>query len=222
MGTEIVVSATNSSSSGDSAQLDLFGMQSMIEEQKSSETSGYKTLATEKPKYHMITTPEERKKLLSDLLNQSEVCFDTETDNLESRHANLVGMSFSYKEKEAYYVAVPYDFDEAKSIVEEFRPFFESTLVLKIAHNIKYDLQVIERYGVRLAEPVFDTMIAHYLINPDSKQSMDFLSEFYLSYQPISIETLLGKKGKNQKNMKDLSPEEVKDYACEETKCSSS
>lgn len=216
LGTEIVVSVTNSSSSGDSAQLDLFGMQSMIEEQKSSETSGYKTLATEKPKYHLITTPEERKKLLSDLLNQSEVCFDTETDNLESRHANLVGMSFSYKEKEAYYVAVPYDFDEAKSIVEEFRPFFESTSVLKIAHNIKYDLQVIERYDVRVAEPVFDTMISHYLINPDSKQSMDFLSEFYLSYQPISIETLLGKKGKNQKNMKDLSPEEVKDYACED------
>lgn len=213
IGEEIVVSAQPT---GDNGQLDLFGTQSMVEAQAPQETNGYKTIATEKPNYHLITLPEERKKLVDLLLDQKEVCFDTETDSLESRHANLVGMSFSFKEREAYYVAVPEDFDQAKKIVHEFADFFTSDEILKIAHNMKYDLQVIERYGIRVAMPAFDTMIAHYLINPDAKQGMDFLSEFYLNYQPVSIETLIGKKGKNQRSMRDLSPEEVKDYAAED------
>jgi len=113
-------------------------------------------------------------------------------------------------------VAVPEDFESAKSIIEEFKPFFESKEIEKIAHNIKYDLKVLNRYGIAVASPTFDTMVAHYLINPESKQSMDFLSEFYLKYQPISIETLIGKKGKGQGNMRDLKPEEISDYACED------
>ncbi len=213
IGEEIVVTAQAKTENG---QLDLFGIQSMVEEQVPQETNGYRTIATEKPSYHLVTLPEERKELLEILLKQKEVCFDTETDSLESRHANLVGMSFSYKEREAFYVPIPEDFNEAKTIVHEFAQFFVSDKILKIAHNMKYDLQVIERYGVRVANPAFDTMIAHYLINPDAKQGMDFLSEYYLKYQPISIETLIGKKGKNQKSMRDLNPAEVKDYACED------
>lgn len=213
IGEEIVVTAQAKTENG---QLDLFGMQSMVEDQVPQETNGYRTIATGKPSYHLVTLPEERKELLEILLKQKEVCFDTETDSLESRHANLVGMSFSYKEREAFYVPIPEDFNEAKAIVHEFAPFFLSDKILKIAHNMKYDLQVIERYGVRVAKPAFDTMIAHYLINPDAKQGMDFLSEYYLKYQPISIETLIGKKGKNQKSMRDLNPAEVKDYACED------
>ncbi|MFN5633948.1 MAG: DNA polymerase I [Flavobacteriia bacterium] len=219
IGEEIVVTASAAPASknkGDSAQLDLFGVQSMLVDQDPTPTADYKTIATEKPSYHLITSPEERKELLEILLQQKEVCFDTETTDLDALHADLVGMSFSYKAREAFYVAVPKEFEEAKSIVKEFEPFFHSTSIEKIAHNIKYDLKVLNRYGIHVAAPTFDTMIAHYLINPESKQGMDFLAEFYLKYQPISIETLIGKKGKGQGNMGDLKPEEISDYACED------
>jgi DNA polymerase-1 len=217
IGEEIVVTASPSSPSPkDSRQLDLFGVQSMLVDQDPTPTAEYKTIATEKPSYHLITTPEERKELLDILLKQTQVCFDTETTDIDAMHADLVGMSFSYKAREAFYVAVPADFEAAKSIVHEFAPFFQSEQIEKIAHNIKYDLKVLHRYAMEVATPTFDTMIAHYLINPESKQSMDFLSEFYLKYKPISIETLIGKKGKGQGNMRDLKPEEVSDYACED------
>lgn len=215
IGEDIVVTATTNSVNED-GQMDLFGTQSLIVEQSPVATSDYKTIATEKPSYHLITQPEERKELLEILLSQTQVCFDTETNSIDSLHADLVGMSFSYKAREAFYVAVPNNFEQAKQIVEEFKPFFESTTIEKIAHNIKYDIQVINRYGIEIAAPTFDTMIAHYLINAESKQSMDFLAEFYLSYKPISIETLIGKKGKGQGNMADLTPEEISDYACED------
>jgi DNA polymerase-1 len=198
------------------AQMDLFGTQSLVEEKEPESTGDLKTIATEKPSYHLITKPEERKELLDILMSKKSVCFDTETDSLEPRHANIVGMSFSYKAREAFYVATPNDFDEARKIVEEFRPFFESESIEKVAHNIKYDIKVINRYGVDVKAPMFDTMIAHYLINPDSKQSMDFLSELYLNYKPVSIESLIGKKGKNQKSMADLDPADISDYACED------
>ena len=213
LGEEIVITQASTSTDG---QLDLFGVQSLVEPQIPSETSDFKTIATEKASYHLVSTPEEREKLLGVMLNEKVVCFDTETDNIDSLHANLVGIAFSFKKREAYYVAVPEDFEEAKAIVTYFRPFFESTTIEKVAHNIKYDIQVINRYGVEVAAPTFDTMIAHYLINPESKQSMDYLSELYLNYKPVSIETLIGKKGKNQGNMRDLKPEEIVDYACED------
>ena len=216
IGEDIVVTAHPTANSGDSAQLDLFGMQSMIVDHDPIPTSEYKTIATEKPSYHLITKPEERKELMEILMKQEQVCFDTETTSIDALHADLVGISFSYKAREAFYVAIPEDFEQAKAIVEEFKPFFESTKIEKIAHNIKYDLKVLNRYSIFVAFPLFDTMVAHYLINPESKQSMDFLAEFYLNYKPVSIETLLGKKGKNQGNMRDLKPEEISDYACED------
>ncbi len=215
LGEEIVVTAKIPPSK-DTGQLDLFGVQSMLVEHDPIPTAQYKTIVSEKPSYHLITKPEERKELLDLMLKQKQVCFDTETTDLDALHADLVGMSFSWKAREAFYVAIPPDFNDAKSIVEEFKFFFESQNIEKIAHNIKYDWKVLNRYGIELADPIFDTMIAHYLINPESKQSMDFLSTFYLNYQPISIESLLGKKGKGQANMRDLSPEEVSDYACED------
>ncbi len=217
LGEEIVVTAApKRTAKSDPNQLDLFGVQSMLVEQDPQPTSDVKTIASEKPSYHLVNLPEEREKLLELLLKQKEVCFDTETNSLEAMHADMVGFSFSFKARTGYYVPVPSDFNEAKQVIEEFRPFFENDSIQKIAHNVKYDLKVLKRYGITVAEPLFDTMIAHYLINPESKQSMDFLSEFYLKYRPISIETLIGKKGKNQGNMADLSPEEVKDYACED------
>jgi DNA polymerase-1 len=219
IGEEIVVSSSSSpatKSPSDMSQLDLFGMQSMIEPQEATPTAHYKTIVTERPSYHLISTAEERKELLEILLKHAQVCFDTETTNIDALHADLVGFSFSYKAREAFYVSVPSDFEAAKKIVEEFKPFFEDPSIEKIAHNIKYDLKVLQRYGIEVAEPLFDTMIAHYLINPEAKQSMDFLATFYLNYQPVSIETLIGKKGKGQGNMRDLKPEEICDYACED------
>lgn len=211
-GEEIVVTASVDSN----GQLDLFGTQSLVEVQKAQETSGHKTIATEKPAYHLITLPEERKVLLTSLMKEKSVCFDTETTDINALHARLVGMSFSFKEREAYYVAVPNDEKAAQQIVDEFKPFFEAERIEKIAHNIKYDMQVLWRYGVKFNGPLFDTMIAHYLIQPEAKQGMDFLAEYYLNYTPISIETLIGKKGKNQGNMGDLPPETISDYACED------
>ena len=219
IGEELVVSSSSSSAikaPSDLSQLDLFGMQSMIEPQEATPTAHYKTIVTERPSYHLISTAEERKELLEILLKHAQVCFDTETTNIDALHADLVGFSFSYKAREAFYVSVPPDFEAAKKIVDEFKPFFEDPSIEKIAHNIKYDLKVLQRYGIEVAEPLFDTMIAHYLINPEAKQSMDFLATFYLNYQPVSIETLIGKKGKGQGNMRDLKPEEICDYACED------
>lgn len=212
-GEEIVVTAAGNSADG---QLDLFGQQSLVIDQDPMATAEFKTIATEKPSYHLVNTPEERSKLLDLLLRQTQVCFDTETTSVDALHADLVGMSFSFKAREAYYVAVPKGFEQAKMIVDFFAPFFQNTQIEKIAHNIKYDLQVLRRYGMKVEEPHFDTMIAHYLIQPEAKQSMDFLAEYYLRYQPISIETLIGKKGKSQGNMGDLKPEEISDYACED------
>lgn len=215
IGEEIVVSASPSSSATN-GQLDLFGMQSMVEPQEPIETVNYKTIVTERPSYHLITTPEERKELLEILLKQTQVCFDTETTDIDAMYADLVGFSFSYKAREGFYVAVPKEFEAAKKIVQEFLPFFEDPSIEKIAHNIKYDLKVLQRYDVQVVAPTFDTMIANYLINPEAKQSMDFLATYYLGYQPISIEALIGKKGKGQGNMGDLKPEEISDYACED------
>jgi len=201
---------------GTTEQLDLFGMQSMIEKQEPVETANYKTIVSEKPSYHFINTQEERNELLAILLTQSQVCFDTETTGIDALHADLVGLSFSYKAREAFYVPVPKEFEDAKKIVSFFTPCFENLEIEKIGHNIKYDLKVLHRYGIKVLGPTFDTMIAHYLINPEAKQSMDFLANFYLNYQPISIETLIGKKGKGQGNMGDMKQEEISDYACED------
>jgi DNA polymerase-1 len=208
--------APNKAQSSNSSQLDLFGTQSMVEVHEPVITAAYKTIVTERPSYHLISTAAERKELLEILLTQKQVCFDTETTNIDARQADLVGISFSYKAREAFYVAIPQEYDASKNIIHEFMPFFQNTGIEKIAHNIKYDLKVLSRYGISLAAPTFDTMIAHYLINPEARQNMDFLAQHYLNYQAISIETLIGKKGKSQGNMRDLEPSEISDYACED------
>lgn len=212
IGEEITISAGNAQD----GQLDLFGTQSLVDIQQPIEVADLKTIATEKPSYHLVNTAEERKELIQILLQQKEVCFDTETTSIDSLEAELVGMSFSFAARQGFYVPTPEDRAQAQAIVDEFRPFFEAENIEKIGHNIKYDLQILANYGVKVAYPLFDTMIAHYLIQPESKQGMDFLAEYYLQYRPISIETLIGKKGKNQGNMRDLKPEEVSDYACED------
>ncbi len=174
-------------------------------------------IATTEHQYHLIDTPVLRKRLVKYLLAQEEFCFDTETDNVDPIEANLVGMSFSYQKGEAYYVPTPHDDRETTTaIVEEFGEVFASENILKIAQNAKYDIQVLKNYGMAVEGPIFDTMIAHYLIDPDTRHNMDILSETYLNYTPVSITELIGKKGAKQGNMKDVPVHKVVEYAGED------
>ena len=167
--------------------------------------------------YHLIDTPALRQSLLHFLLRQTEVSFDTETTGLDTMTARLVGLSFCYRPGEAYYVPVPADdLPVAQAIVDEFCPFFESPDILKIGQNIKYDLSILRHYNVEVAGPLFDTMLAHYLIEPDMRHNMDVLAETYLHYAPVPITDLIGPKGKKQITMADIAPAQVKDYACED------
>ena len=165
----------------------------------------------EKTAYRMADTPEKRQALMQVLMQAKAVSMDTETTGTEALDARLVGMSFAVEEGEAWYVPVVQD----ENIVEEFRPFYECPDILKVGQNIKYDLQVLRNYGIRLAGPMADTMIAHYLLHPEMRHGMDYLAEAYLRYRTIPITELIG-SGKQQKSMADLSPEEIRVYACED------
>ena len=149
-------------------------------------------------------------------MGQKAVCFDTETTSLNEFEAELIGMSFSYRKGLAYYVPIPENREEALAVLDIFKPFFESEEILKIAHNFKFDYKILAQYDVEIRGELFDTMIAHYLLNPDGRHGMDYLSEIYLKYQPISIESLIGKKGKNQKTLREVSLETQTNYAAED------
>ncbi len=166
--------------------------------------------------YKLVQGKEEAEELVKTLLNQKSVAFDTETTGLDATEVDVIGMSFSWKKNEAYYVAVPTDFKEAKELISIFKPFFENEQIEKIGQNIKYDIIVLKKYDIQVRGKQFDTMIAHYILNPELRHNMDYMAETLLNYQTIEIETLIGKKGKNQKNMSTLKPEEVLDYAAED------
>lgn len=166
--------------------------------------------------YQLIDTEEKRKELTQKLLTTKNVALDTETTSTEPMTASLVGMSFSDAENRAYYVPVPQNRKEALKIVNDFRPFFEAEEITKIGQNIKYDLIVLQKYGVQVKGQLFDTMLAHYVLQPELRHGMDYLAEIYLNYRTIHIDELIGPKGKGQKQMCDLSPEEVYKYACED------
>ena len=166
--------------------------------------------------YQLVDTEEKRRELIEKIKTKDFFSLDTETTGTDPITAELVGMSFSFEENQAFYVPVPADQAEAQKIVETFRPVFEDEHSLKIGQNIKYDMVVLSNYGVEVRGPMFDTMIAHYVLQPELRHNMDYLAEIYLHYQTIAIEELIGGKGKNQKNMRDLSPESVYLYACED------
>lgn len=165
--------------------------------------------------YHLVDTAEARKKLIELLSKQKEFCFDSETTNVDANEAELVGFSFAVKAGEAYYVPVPSDQEEARKLVQEFKPVFENPDIRKIGQNIKYDALVLKWYDVEVKGTYFDTMVAHYLLEPELRHGMDYLAETYLKYQPVSITTLIG-KGKGQITMREVPVEEVKDYAAED------
>lgn len=197
-------------------QFDLFA--SAIPNETSDETRHqyYNTLENTEHSYQIIQGDLGVKLLLQNLLKQESVCFDTETTGLDALHAELVGISFSFEKGKGYYVPFPENKEEAQVLIDKFIPFFENESIEKIGQNLKYDLKILSNYNINVEGKLFDTMIAHYLINPDMRHNMDILSETYLKYSPKSIEALIGKKGKNQKSMREIDLEEIKEYATED------
>jgi DNA polymerase-1 len=200
-------------------QFDLFGFYEDGESTPSLSGKvgmGLATLENTTHFYQIIQGDLPVKLLLQNLLNQTSVCFDTETTGIDALNAELVGMSFSFEKGKGFYVPFPENQEEAQTLIEKFRPFFENESIEKIGQNIKYDLKILSNYNIQVKGKLFDTMIAHYLINPDMRHNMDVLSETYLKYSPKSIETLIGKKGKNQLSMRDVPLEDIKEYATED------
>ena len=196
-------------------QFDLFaapGSGSVSEEES---LSGFKTIENTNHLYQHIDSPLSRKLLLQKLMQQTSVCFDTETTGLKALEVELIGIAFSWEKGKGYYVSFPENQEETKSILEEFRPFFESDIE-KVGHNLKYDIKVLSNYNMSIKGKLFDTMIAHYLINPDMRHNMDVLAETYLNYQPVSITELIGKKGKNQLSMRVVPIKDQTEYAVED------
>ena len=167
-------------------------------------------------KYELVGTPEKRAALIQLLSKENSICFDTETTGIDANEAELVGMSFSIKKYEGYYVPIPADRTEAQSIVDEFKPLFENEKIAKVGQNIKYDALMLKWCGVEVKGKYFDTMVAHYLLEPELRHNMNFLAQSYLGYGCVSIETLIGKKGKNQLTMRDVPVEKVGEYAAED------
>ena len=196
-------------------QGDLFGFfaDDNTEEQKNS---SLKRLEDTDYDYQLIDTEDKINDFLRIILTKEIISLDTETTGTDAMSAELVGMSFSYKENQAFYVPVPQDREEAQKIVDKFKPVFENEKSMKVGQNIKYDMIVLGNYGVSIKGQMFDTMIAHYVLQPELHHGMDYLAEVYLKYDTIKIEELIGAKGKNQRNMRDLSPTDIYKYACED------
>ncbi len=203
-----------------SGQMDLFG--SLVQEKTlplsspSVELAAKGNIHNTVHEYHLINTPELRQNLVHFLSIQDSLCFDTETTNIDAVEAELVGLAFAYRAGEAFYVPIPENREDAQAILNEFKPVFENESIEKIAQNIKYDLMVLQQYGVSVKGKLYDTMLAHYLIEPDKRHNMDILAEDFLNYTPVSIEELIGKKGAKQGNMRDVDFEKIKEYAAED------
>ena len=196
-------------------QLDLFA-ENPTNDAVNAEFSSFESLKTTPHEYKLIETEEDARKLFDFFITKQILCLDTETTSINPIDAELVGLSFSVEEGKAFYVAIPAEREKAERIVNIFKPLYESTEILKIGQNIKYDMEVLMNYGVRLAAPMFDTMLAHYVLQPEQKHNMDILAETLLNYQTIHIDELIGPKGKSQKNMRDISPADICDYAAED------
>ena len=199
----------------DNNQLDLFA-ENTTNESDELKNAKFESIKTTQYEYKLVENEEELRQLCDFFITKESISIDTETTSTDAISAELVGLSFSVEEKKAFYVAVPANYEEALKIVQIFKPLYESDKIMKIGQNIKYDYEVLTRYGVTLQGKMFDTMIAHYLIQPELHHNMDYMAETLLGYQTIHIEELLGPKGKKQKNMRDLSPADIYEYAAED------
>lgn len=196
-------------------QLDLFA-ENPTDRQVGAEKSNLRALTDTPHTYKLVDTEEDMRRLCDFFMTKSFLSLDTETTSTNTIDAELVGLSFSVEENEAFYVPVPADRQQAQNIVNIFKPVYESPSILKIGQNIKYDMEVLMNYGVTLGGEMFDTMIAHYLLQPELRHNMDYMAEVYLGYKTIHIDELIGPKGKGQKSMRDLDPKEVYEYAAED------
>ncbi|MBK0370533.1 DNA polymerase I [Flavobacterium agrisoli] len=210
------VKSTKKSSAANEDQFDLFGNGETAGSTEEARASFFTNLENTPHSYQIIQGELGLKLLLQNLQNQKQVCFDTETTGIDTLHAELVGIAFSYEKGKGFYVPFPESREETQTLLDKFIPFFENENIEKIGQNIKYDLKILSNYGIQIKGKLFDTMIAHYLINPDMRHNMDILAETYLKYSPKPIEELIGKKGKNQKSMRDVAFEEIKEYAVED------
>lgn len=199
----------------DNNQLDLFA-ENTADESSEPKFAKYESIKTTQHEYQLIENEGELRQLCDFFLTKEFVSIDTETTSTDAISAELVGLSFSAEESKAFYVPVPANYEEALKVVQIFKPLYESDKIMKIGQNIKYDYEVLTRYGVTIQGKMFDTMIAHYLIQPELHHNMDYLAETLLGYQTIHIEELLGPKGKKQKNMRDVSPTDIYEYAAED------
>ncbi len=203
-------------------QLSLFDEPAMAEadnnlfEPQSSASANRQTIETTPHEYHLVQTEADMQALVTLLSTADVISLDTETTSTNAIEAQLVGLSFAIEEKKAYYVPVPEQADEAQNIVNRFKAIYENPNTLKVGQNVKYDLEVLRNYGIDLQGPLFDTMVAHYLLQPELRHNMDFMAEVYLNYETVHIDALIGPKGKAQKNMRELAPSEVYNYACED------
>jgi len=202
----------------DNVQLGLF-----VSEQQEEVSNGagdsmpsMRNIYTTRHFYHLVDTPELVQLLADKLLQLKAFCFDTETTHIDALQAELVGMSFAWQPHEAYYLPLPEDRNEAMRSLELLRPVFEAPGITKVAQNLKYDLAVLANYGMEVKPPFYDTMLAAYLLDPDEKHGMNFLAKKFLAYEPVSIESLIGKKGKNQGSMREVALHEIKEYAAED------
>ncbi len=221
---EEILSANGQKAVAPGVQQDLFGNvvekkpepEKDDEEEKSVGLKVDKNISNTTHKYTAVTTEQAINDLVKQLLGQPEICFDTETTGIDANDVELVGMSFSFVPSEAFYIPCPADQEATKKILKQFEPLFNDEKKVWIGQNVKYDLLVLKWYGVEIKGKIFDTMLVHYVIEPDGKRSMDLLSAQYLGYEPVHIEELIGKKGKTQGNMRDVELEKIKDYAAED------
>ena len=202
-------------SKNDNTQLNLFA-ENTANESSEPKFAKYESIKTTQHEYQLIENEAELRQLCDFFITKEFVSIDTETTSTDAISAELVGLSFSAEESKAFYVPVPANYEEALKVVQIFKPLYESDKIMKIGQNIKYDYEVLTRYGVTIQGKMFDTMIAHYLIQPELHHNMDYLAETLLGYQTIHIEELLGPKGKKQKNMRDVSPTDIYEYAAED------
>lgn len=210
-----ILKKTENKSKTQNQQLDLFA-EIPNNGSETSEFSNFESLKTTSHEYKLIDNEDDLLNLFDFLRTNKILSLDTETTSTVAIDAELVGLSFSVEEKKAFYVPIPAEREEAKRIVNIFKPIYEDPEILKVGQNIKYDLEVLANYGVHLAGPMFDTMIAHYLIQPELRHNMDYMAEIYLHYRTIHIDELIGSKGKGQKSMRDLAPADVYEYAAED------
>jgi DNA polymerase-1 len=210
-----ILNNVNSPKKEEATQGDLFA-EMTTEGTETEEKRNLTSLETINHKYHFVENEDEMVELRDFLLTTENLSLDTETTSTEPMEAKLVGLSFSVTENEAYYIGVPADETKAKEVVEIFKPVYENEKINKIGQNIKYDMIVLHNYGVEVKGEIFDTMVAHYILSPELRHNMDYMAEILLNYKTVKIEELIGEKGKGQKNMRDLDPRSISDYACED------